>query len=102
MGSCPMRRELPARMSKPRSKICEPTTEAGTNRSPPLSRAKFSAKSSMARNPLIEAIHAARYDLETCARHQRAACQKKLEELLRNAVSQAGSTVNPERLLDAL
>ena len=29
----------------------------------------------MARNPLIEAIHAARYDLETCARHERAACR---------------------------
>lgn len=37
----------------------------------------------MARNPLIEAIHAVRYDLETCARHERAARQGRLEELLR-------------------
>ncbi len=36
----------------------------------------------MSRNPLIEAIHEARYDLETCARQERAARQKKLEDLL--------------------
>ncbi len=56
----------------------------------------------MSRNPLIEAIHAARYDLETCARQERAACQRKLTELLRQALDRAGSTVTPEQLLDAL
>src|SRR5437870_3451889 len=52
-------------------------------------RSRSFAKSSMARNPLIEAIHAARYDLETCARHERAACQSKLDELLRQALELA-------------
>jgi hypothetical protein len=45
----------------------------------------------MVRNPLIEAIHEARYDLETCAREQRATCQRKLDELLRRALERAGS-----------
>ena len=56
----------------------------------------------MARNPLIEAIHAARYDLETCARHERAACQSKLDELLRQALELGKSSATPEQLLDAL
>ena len=56
----------------------------------------------MARNPLIEAIHAARYDLETCARHERAACQGRLDELLRQALGRSGSTASPDHLLDAL
>jgi hypothetical protein len=56
----------------------------------------------MARNPLIEAIHAARYDLETCARHERAACQSRLDELLRQALDRSSSTASPDQLLDAL
>lgn len=56
----------------------------------------------MARNPLIEAIHAARYDLETCARHERAARQGRLEELLRQALERNNSTASPDQLLDAL
>jgi hypothetical protein len=56
----------------------------------------------MSRNPLIEAIHEARYDLETCARHERAAGHRKLEELLRQALERAGSKSSPDQLLDAL
>lgn len=56
----------------------------------------------MARNPLIEAIHAARYDLEGCARHERDGCLRKLNELLRQALDRAGSKVTPEQLVDAL
>ena len=56
----------------------------------------------MSRNPLIEAVHQARYDLETCARRERAACQRKLDQLLRQALDLAGSSVPPEQLLDAL
>lgn len=56
----------------------------------------------MARHPRIEAIHAARYDLETCARHERAACERKLIALLLQAIEASGSRVSPEALLDAL
>ena len=63
---------------------------------------KFFAKSSMARNPLIEAIHEARYDLETCARHERGGRERKLEELLRQALDRTGSKATSDHLLDAL
>jgi hypothetical protein len=56
----------------------------------------------MSRNPLIEAIHAARYDLEGCARQERDACLRKLNELLRQALDRAGSKETPDQLLDAL
>jgi hypothetical protein len=56
----------------------------------------------MARNPLIEAIHLARYDLETCARHERSGHQRKLDDLLRQALDRAGSAATPDHLLDAL
>ena len=56
----------------------------------------------MSRNPLIEAIHAARYDLEGCARHERDCCSRKLNELLRQALERAGSKETPDQLLDAM
>jgi len=56
----------------------------------------------MSRNPLIEAIHAARYDLEGCARTERDACLRKLNELLRQALDRAASKETPDLLLDAL
>jgi hypothetical protein len=56
----------------------------------------------MSRNPLIEAIHAARYDLEGCARAERDACLRKLNELLRQALDRAASKETPDLLLDAL
>jgi hypothetical protein len=56
----------------------------------------------MSRNPLVEAIHAARYDLDGCARHERESCLRKLNELLRQALDRAGSKETPDQLLDAL
>jgi hypothetical protein len=56
----------------------------------------------MARNPLIEAIHGARYNLETCTRNERAECEAKLNQLLRDAIAASNSSVRPEQLLDAL
>ena len=56
----------------------------------------------MARNPLIEAIHEARYDLETCARHERSGRERRLDELLRQALDRADSKATPDHLLDAL
>lgn len=50
----------------------------------------------MSRNPPIEAIHEARYDLETCARHKRAACQCKLDELLCQVLGRAGSRASAD------
>ena len=55
----------------------------------------------MARNPLIEAIHAARYDLEGCARHERDDCLRRLHELLRQSLDRAGAKVTPDQLLDS-
>ncbi len=37
----------------------------------------------MSRHPLIEAIHQARYDVETCSRQERAARQRKLVNMIR-------------------
>ena len=56
----------------------------------------------MPRHPLIEAIHAARYDLETCARHERAVCERELNALLVRAIESSGAKVPPAALLDAL
>jgi hypothetical protein len=56
----------------------------------------------MARNPFIEAIHQARYDLETCARSERSSRLRQLDELLRQALERAGSKATPNHLLDAL
>jgi hypothetical protein len=56
----------------------------------------------MSRNPLIETIHEARYDLETCAAHEQAAFRKKLEDLVAQALAQSGSKTTPRRVLDVL
>ncbi len=56
----------------------------------------------MSRNPRIEAIHEARYNLETCARNERSAFQRELDVLLRQALKEAGSKHTPDQLLDAL
>jgi hypothetical protein len=56
----------------------------------------------MSRNPLIEAIHSARYDLETCAAHDRAACRRKLDDLVAQAIWQSSSKVAPRQVLDIL
>lgn len=41
----------------------------------------------MSRNPLLEAIHEARYDLQTCAEKDKPAAREKLYVLLQQAAS---------------
>ena len=41
----------------------------------------------MSRNPLLEAIHEARYDLQTCAEKDNAAAREKLYVLLQQELS---------------
>jgi len=56
----------------------------------------------MSRNPLIEAIHEARYDLQTCAEKDKPAARMRLYSLLAQAGSRVEPAVTPEDLLDAL
>src|SRR3989442_4085223 len=56
----------------------------------------------MSRNPLIEAIHEARYDLQTCAEKDKPAARAKLFALLHQAALRARPPVSPEAVLDAL
>jgi hypothetical protein len=56
----------------------------------------------MSRNPLIEAIHEARYDLQTCAEQDKPATRKKLYDLLDQAASRATPPVRAEDVLDVL
>lgn len=56
----------------------------------------------MSRNPLIEAIHEARYDLETCADQEQAAFRRKLDDLVAQALAQAGAKAMAREVLDAL
>ncbi|MCW5550902.1 MAG: hypothetical protein KIS67_01925 [Verrucomicrobiae bacterium] len=56
----------------------------------------------MSRNPLIEAIPEARYDLQTCAEKAKPAARQKLYGLLQQAASQTKPSVRPDDVLDAL
>jgi hypothetical protein len=56
----------------------------------------------MSRNPLIEAIHEARFDLETCAPAEKASAQTKLNQLLSETLIRSGSRISQRELLDAL
>lgn len=56
----------------------------------------------MSRNPLIEAIHEARYDLETCAAGEQAAKRNRLETLLQDALARLAAKTTPRELMDAL
>jgi hypothetical protein len=56
----------------------------------------------MSRNPQVEAIHAARYDLETCAAHDQAAFRRKLDDLVAQAIIQSNSKVASRQVLDIL
>jgi hypothetical protein len=47
----------------------------------------------MSRNPLIEAIHEARYEFETAARSEKAAARARLEKLVSEAISSGGSKI---------
>ena len=56
----------------------------------------------MSRNPMIEAIHEARYDLETCAPDEQSAFRRRLDDLVTQALARSKSTATPQNLLDAL
>jgi hypothetical protein len=56
----------------------------------------------MSRNPLIEAIHEAHYELQTCAEKDKPAAHRKLYELLSQAAAKCDPPVRPEDVLDAL
>lgn len=56
----------------------------------------------MSRNPQIEAIHQARYHLQTCAEKDKAAARRRLHALLDEAAAKASPPVRPEEVLDAL
>jgi hypothetical protein len=56
----------------------------------------------MSRNPLIEAIHEARYDLETCSPEEQAACRRQLEGLVEQALTQTGAKTSISTVLNAL
>ncbi len=56
----------------------------------------------MSRNPLIEAIHEARYDLETGAPQQKPELRRRLEELAAKAAARAPSRTSPQQVLDLL
>ena len=56
----------------------------------------------MSRNPLIEAIHEARYDLQTCAEEDKPAARKKLYDLLDQAASRVHPPVRARDILDIL
>ena len=56
----------------------------------------------MSRNPHIEALHEARYCLQTCAEKDKPAARKKLYALLAEAAAKAAPPVRPDDVLDAL
>ena len=56
----------------------------------------------MSRNPQIEALHEARYELETSAPGTKAEARAKLERLAEEAIQRAGSSLSAKALLDAL
>src|SRR5436309_3325551 len=86
-----------------RSKRCATLIVAGMNRSRCSAGHRFSKRfSQMSRNPLIEAIHEARYDLDTCAAQDQAAFRKRLEDLVAQALARTKSSAKPRELLDIL
>lgn len=56
----------------------------------------------MSRNPEIEAIHEARYQLQTCAEEEKPAVRQQLRALLERAAAKVSPPVQPDDLLDAL
>jgi hypothetical protein len=56
----------------------------------------------MSRNPWIEAIHEARYNLETGSPQDQAALRRKLEDLVAQALLRSQSRVSQRELLDVL
>jgi hypothetical protein len=56
----------------------------------------------MSRNPHIEAIHEARYHLQTCAEQDKPAARRQLFDLLAQAAAKVSPPVRPDDVLDAL
>ena len=56
----------------------------------------------MSRNPRIEAIHEARYHLQTCAQKEKQAAREHLYRLLNQAATDANPPVRADDILDAL
>lgn len=56
----------------------------------------------MSRNPLIVAIHEARYDLQTCAEKDKPTACQKLYDLLQQPASRTKPPTRPDDVLDAL
>ncbi|MDA1276380.1 MAG: hypothetical protein O2960_20375 [Verrucomicrobia bacterium] len=56
----------------------------------------------MSRSPLIEAIHEARYDLETCAPHEKPELRRKLDELIAQALARCASKPSRHEVLNLL
>jgi hypothetical protein len=55
----------------------------------------------MARNPELEAILQARYDLETCEPGQKAECRARLDALILAALTKAGKKdLSPRALIE--
>lgn len=56
----------------------------------------------MSRNPEIEAIHEARYHLQSCAEKEKPVARQRLRALLERAAVRVDPPVQPDDLLDAL
>lgn len=56
----------------------------------------------MSRNPQIEAIHEARYHLQTCVEKDRPSARKKLYDLLLPVAAKVGPPACADDVLDAL
>ena len=56
----------------------------------------------MSRNPHLEAIHEARYQLQTCAEKDKPIARKLLYDLLAQAAIKVNPPVRPDDVLDAL
>jgi len=56
----------------------------------------------MSRNPLIEAIHEARYDLQTCEEKDKLVVRKRLYDLLEQAAGRRTPPARVDDILDAL
>jgi len=56
----------------------------------------------MSRNPQIEAIHEARYHLQTCAENDKSVARSRLYDLLNRAAVKSNPPVRPDEVLDAL
>ena len=54
----------------------------------------------MSRNPALEALHTARYELETCATDERKRVRKKLYDLAEDMIKKSGVRMSIQDLLE--